>query len=321
MSNNVNLHNSNFSLWCDFIERKFLNNEFKDLIDNSVIYGATSNPSIFADSILNSVEYKKDKDKLKNLTPFEIYEKLAFEDIKTAAKSLLPLWNKNKNDGFISIEIDPRICDNAPLSIDEGRRIFKIIDMPNVMIKVPATKAGFEVMNALYIDGINVNATLVFSPNQVKESLFAFGNNENNLNTAKAVISVFVSRFDRAINIKDSAPKLGIYNASKCYNMIESFNNPNIRTLFASTGVKDDFIDSLYYISNLLFKNSINTAPLKTIKDFINKDFKITKPQDCIDSYLEDFNKNMNLDSLYSKLLDNGLDIFIESFENMLLKI
>lgn len=316
----MDLRSNGFSLWCDFIERNFLNNEFKRLVENKIIYGATSNPSIFANAILKSDAYKNDKEKLKGKSAKEIYENLAFSDIKSAAQILLPLWNANKDDGFISIEIDPMLCDDAPKSIDEGKRIFKHIGLPNVMIKVPATNAGFEVMSELYKSGINVNATLIFSPKQTKLTLESFGKNTSP-NTPKAVISIFVSRFDRVLeNInktKDSTPKLGICNAINCHNLIESFANPNIRALFASTGVKDNFIDSSYYITNLLFKNTINTAPLDTIKDFIKKDSKIISTK----INMEDYPKNINVESISDNLLNDGLEVFIKSFEDMLRSI
>lgn len=316
----MDLRSDGFSLWCDFIERNFLNNEFKRLVENKIIYGATSNPSIFANAILKSDAYKNDKEKLKGKSAKEIYENLAFSDIKSAAQILLPLWNANKDDGFISIEIDPMLCNDAPKSIDEGKRIFKHIGLPNVMIKVPATNAGFEVMSELYKSGINVNATLIFSPKQTKLALESFGKNTNP-NATKAVISIFVSRFDRVLeNInktKDSTPKLGIYNAINCHNLIESFANPNIRTLFASTGVKDDFVDSSYYITNLLFKNTINTAPIDTIKDFIKKDSKIISAK----INMEDYPKNIDVESISDNLLNDGLEAFIKSFEDMLRSI
>lgn len=336
----------NFSLWCDFVEREFLANEFKAMINRNEIKGATSNPAIFANAILTSVAYKSDIESMRNSgkNAKAIYENLAFSDIKSAAESLLPLWRDDSNDGFISIEIDPTLCDDVAKSIDEGRRIFKAINMPNVMIKVPATEAGFEVMNVLYAEQINVNATLIFSQSQVKKCLEAFGNysNSNAYNTTnltpKAVISVFVSRFDRYLEAHpqystlDSAkkgdstpkhnsaqkhnltPKLGIYNAMKCYELIQSFGNPHIRTLFASTGVKGDKIDSAYYITNLLLNNSINTAPLATIKDFIKLDSKLIQVAPKIDTYLAQF----KVEKIAKELLDAGLEAFKVEFEKML---
>lgn len=347
-----------FSLWCDFVEREFLEGEFKNMIARGEIKGATSNPAIFANAILNSGAYKSDIESLRGsgFNAKAIYESLAFSDIKSAAVSLLPLWERNKNDGFISIEIDPTLCDDAGQSIDEGVRIWNALNMPNVMIKVPATEAGFEVMSALYGRKISVNATLIFSQNQVQKCLEAFGRVNRGLDSSavssanlanptldsiesapKAVISIFVSRFDRyleanpnanPINLtnpaldssesnNDSTPKLGIYNAMKCYEIIESFGSPHIRALFASTGVKGDKIPSAYYVENLLLKNSLNTAPLATIRDFIKLDSGLIQVAPKIDSYLAQF----EVDKIAQNLLDAGLEAFKIEFEKMLKSI
>lgn len=351
---------ADFSLWCDFVEREFLATEFRAMIERGEIKGATSNPAIFANAILSSGAYKSDIAKLKSegKNAKAIYENLAFSDIKSAAESLLPLWKRNPNDGFISIEIDPNLCDDSAKSIDEGVRIFRAINMPNVMIKVPATSAGYEVMNALYSKKINVNATLIFSQNQVKKCLEAFGGessdsianragdssfdsaNRANLGgdsvanhsnssanpTPKAVISIFVSRFDRylesnpTLNVGESsasAPKLGIYNAMKCYEIIEAFGNPHIRALFASTGVKGGAIPSAYYVEKLLLKNSVNTAPLATIRDFIKLDSPLIKIAPNIDEYLAKF----SVEKIADELLNAGLEAFKNEFEKMLKSI
>lgn len=319
-----------FSLWCDFVEREFLVGEFREMIQRGEIKGATSNPAIFANAILKSKAYKNSIENLKGKNAKEIYENLAFSDIKSAAVSLLPLWERDKNDGYISIEIDPTLCDDAGKSIDEGRRIFETINMPNVMIKVPATEAGFEVMNALYKDKINVNATLIFSTTQTKKCLEAFECNSDDSIIAKAVISVFVSRFDRYLESQNKqddfmkkgsdssdSPKLGIYNAMKCYEIVESYANPHIRTLFASTGVKGDSLPASYYVYNLLLKNSINTAPLHTIKDFIKRDSAFVAIPRDIDEVLSKF----DVENIARKLLDSGLEAFKIEFENLLKSI
>lgn len=319
-----------FSLWCDFVEREFLVGEFREMIQRGEIKGATSNPAIFANAILKSKAYKNSIENLKGKNAKEIYENLAFSDIKSAAVSLLPLWEKDKNDGYISIEIDPTLCDDAGKSIDEGRRIFETINMPNVMIKVPATEAGFEVMNALYKDKINVNATLIFSTTQTKKCLEAFECDSDDSIIAKAVISVFVSRFDRYLESQNKqddfmkkgsdssdSPKLGIYNAMKCYEIVESYANPHIRTLFASTGVKGDSLPASYYVYNLLLKNSINTAPLHTIKDFIKRDSAFVAIPRDIDEVLSKF----DVENIARKLLDSGLEAFKIEFENLLKSI
>lgn len=330
---------NSFSLWCDFIERDFLENEFKDILSN--VCGATSNPAIFASSILNSPAYKAQISTLQSRNPKEIYEALAIADIRLAATLLKPLWEKNKDDGYISIEIDPLLSESVSKSIDEGKRLFETIGMPNVMIKVPATQAGYEVMSELYSCRIPINATLIFSPEQVRQCLQALSSNKIRVQTdsknvadlnPRAVISIFVSRFDRAIDpiLKKIAPqycgKLGILNAMQGYHIIEENKDRCIRALFASTGVKNDgetkSLHKTYYVDELLFSHAINTAPLETIKEFMKTprySLKFPLEMEVIRKNLNEIEQSgINISGLYTRLMKEGLEAFINSFEGLL---
>lgn len=325
------MYSGKFSLWCDFVERDFLNGEFKEHIKNNVFNGATSNPSIFKNAILNSKAYNKNKKDFKGKSPKEIYESMAIEDIKNAATILLKNY-KNGDDGFISLEVDPSLCNNANSTYEEGVRLFNAINMPNVMIKVPATKEGYEAMTKLIKKGINVNATLIFSPKQTKECLNAFkkGNEEFKKEFGKkrlpqAVISIFVSRLDKALDKAMvehgfEAGKIGVLNATKCYNIIKEANLENVRALFASTGVKSNNLKPSYYVDELMYKNSINTAPLDTIKEFIKgkKESKTPKSSDEIELFFSKIKSFINIDEIYNSLLDDGLKQFEVAFKDIL---
>ncbi len=321
----------NFSLWCDFIERDFLEDNFQKLLRNDIIQGATSNPAIFEQSISTSDAYSQQIAMLQANDSKKIYEELAVTDIKRAAELLHPLYEVDSDDGFISIEVDPMLSDDSLATIEEGIRLHKTIGYDNVMIKVPATQAGYIAMEKLTSLGISVNATLIFSPIQAIECAKALNNGiKKSDKDTKAVISIFVSRFDRQLddqlillNIKPS--KTGIVNATKCYYEIEKFNNKNIRTLFASTGVKGDRLDSSYYIENLIYPNTINTAPLDTINSFIKKDqfnsSVIISEEEC-NQYVTMLNdKNINIEIISEQLLKDGLESFKVSFKNMLNKL
>ncbi|AXH10740.1 transaldolase [Malaciobacter halophilus] len=321
----------NFSLWCDFIEREFLENRFQELIEEKIIHGATSNPAIFESSITSSLAYRQQLDMLKANNSKTIYEELAIRDIKRAAELLKPLYENDRNDGFVSLEVDPTLCDDAKGTIEEGIRLNSMINCDNVMIKVPATQAGYLAMKELTSQGINVNATLIFSVEQAINCAKALdaGIKESNTDT-KAVISVFVSRFDRlcddelvAKGLKKST--LGIMNATKCYHEINKFENENIRTLFASTGVKGDELTASYYVDKLLYPNSINTAPLATIEDWVIDGFKepskIPSEDEC-DEYFKELSKvGINMSEVYEKLLTDGLEAFKVSFSDLLNKL
>lgn len=313
----------NFSLWCDFIERGFLQKEFSELLQKQAFCGATSNPAIFANALKKPI-YQEAIQKQKGSRAKVIYENLAIEDIKNAGKQMLSLWEKNKDNGYISLEIDPFLGDKVGESIDEGKRLFKAINLPNVMIKVPATEAGYEIMEALMRENIPINATLVFLKSQARACFEAFERGRKGGDT-RGVISVFVSRFDRAVDDKlDSSlkAKLGILNAQACYLDIQSSSTPYTRTLFASTGVKGETLPKDYYINALLHPHSINTAPLETINAYLANPKRTTipfMPQEDIKTMLATYAKmGIDVEKLGKQLLQEGLSAFEEAFEALL---
>ncbi len=321
-----------FSLWCDFIENSFLDDDFLNLLSRGV-NGATSNPAIFKNAILNSPIYKEKIAKLKGKKAKEIYEELAVADIQKAADKLAPLYHAG-NDGFISLEIDPRFYDNTSLSLGEAKKLYSAIGKDNVMIKVPATNASYEVMYELMKNGISVNATLIFSLEQSQKCFDALNTGlvefrKNNtalqgknahLRTSQAVISIFVSRFDRLLNSKAKEQnRIGILNANLAYNNIISKNEPNIRALFASTGVKGDDLPKDYYIKELLFENSINTAPLDAINAF-KTEIEFKKPLMNFEIYtqLNAIISQNEREKACDELLKDGLEQFCIAFEEIL---
>ena len=321
----------NFSLWCDFIERDFLEKGFQELLAKNLIQGATSNPDIFKNAIVTSGAYQQQIDMLQANDPKKIYEELSCTDIKRASGLLKFLHEENDEDGFISLEVDPRLSDDIFGTYEEGARLHNQIKADNLMIKVPATQAGYPAMKYLTSLGIAVNATLIFSPTQAircAEALNA-GIKESGKET-KSVISIFVSRLDRLLDTKLKSVgleeyKIGIINATKCYHEIEKFNNKNIRTLFASTGVKGDVLNPSYYIDNLIFPHSVNTAPIAAInaweKEGVRTPSDILSEENC-DAYFEELKKqDINIEDAYNTLLKDGLSAFKVSFDELLKKV
>jgi len=316
-----------FSLWLDFIERDFLQNEFASLIEKGIINGATSNPAIFASAITSSPAYKEQLESLADKSAKEKYEALAIHDIKTAAQALRGNYEEG-NDGYISIEVDPFLSNDTAGTVEEGKRLFEAIGEPNVMVKVPATEAGYAAMKELLSQGISVNATLIFSPQQALKCVEAMKEGiAASQAKVDAVISVFVSRFDRMLDekLKEAgvdAAKVGNYNAAKIYALIESHKTPQIRTLFASTGVKGDDLPADYYIRELLASRSVNTAPLATIEHYIKESATPAKlPLDMahIDAHFEAVEQaGVKMEEVYETLLSEGLVAFEKAFEEML---
>jgi len=320
-----------FSLWLDFVERDYLKNEFSSLIEKGIINGATSNPSIFASAITTSPAYKEQLESLKGKSPKEKYEALAVDDIRTAAQALRDSYDIG-NDGYISIEVDPFLSNDTQGTIEEGKRLFAAIGEPNVMVKVPATEAGYAAMTELLSNGISVNATLIFSPKQAQRCLKAMKKGLDAFEVSgggrcEAVISVFVSRFDRMLDASLESEgievsKTGIYNAAKIYNLIEANHTPSIRTLFASTGVKGDNLAADYYMRELLAPHSVNTAPLSTIEAYIATPADapmLPLEEDSINGYFTKLSDNgFDMDEVYAQLLKEGLEAFEKAFQEML---
>ena len=316
-----------FSLWADFIERDYLDKEFKELIEKNIINGATSNPAIFKNAILNSPAYKEHLSKLDGLTPKEKYEALAIYDISKAADILKPLYDIG-DDGYVSIEVDPFLSNNAEDTIDEGKRLFETIGRENVMIKVPATKAGYIAMKELTSLGIPVNATLIFSKSQALSCADAFREGTEIWGRkVDTVISVFVSRVDRALDAQLAKNGIevalsGIYNSADIYSAVEGMQVLGCRTLFASTGVKDDSLPAHYYIEKLLAYNSVNTAPIDTIKAF-NSDGKTDKALPISPEIIQNHFKKLaeigiNFDEVLDGLVKDGLVAFEDAFKDIL---
>ena len=205
--------------------------------------------------------------------------------------------------------------------------------MGNVMIKVPATDAGYGAMTRLMSEGIHVNATLIFSPMQALKCLDAMEEGlkiwraTGNGKDVRGVLSVFVSRFDRMLDkeLKEKGVqpgRVGIMNAAKIYNLVESRGDKAIRALFASTGVKGDAYEADYYIKGLMAPHSVNTAPLGTIEAFLKApehEPKLPIDDAKIESFFEAVeHAGIDMQKVYETLLEDGLASFKEAFANLL---
>jgi transaldolase len=310
------------SIWVDYLDREFLDNEFKEMVNSDLVNGLTSNPAIFANALKKDI-YKEDIEKLKDKNPKEIYEEIAIKDIQKACDILKEDYEKG-NDGFASIEVDPRLINDAKGTVDEALRLYDKIERKNVMIKIPANEAGYKAMEELAKRGININATLVFSPNQAMKAFEAIDKGN-----VKGVISIFVSRFDRKLNpilekkglAKD---RVGFFNAIKIYNMIEDERSENIKALFASTGVKQDYLPKDYYVQNLYLPNSVLTLPLDVIEVIKDKELEEsfhfqTKHIDAFFGFLTP--AGINMQKVYQELFDEGVEAFEKAFNEMLSSI
>lgn len=163
------LHEYGQSFWLDYIRRSLITSgELQRMVKEDGLRGITSNPTIFQKAIAGSSDYDAPiKDYVKSNPHMDvkvILERLAIKDIQMAADILRPVYEETEGaDGFVSFELSPKLARDTEGSISEARRLWKTINRPNVMLKVPATKEGIPVVETLTADGINVNITLVFS--------------------------------------------------------------------------------------------------------------------------------------------------------------
>ncbi|MCH7925578.1 MAG: transaldolase, partial [Planctomycetes bacterium] len=170
----------------------------------------TSNPTIFMKAITGSADYDTLFAQLVQADPsdMEIYEGLVLPDIRDAADILGPLYEESGGtDGFISLEVSPKLAYQTDQTIAQGRRLWQAVDRPNLMIKVPATPQGLGAIEALIGQGINVNVTLIFSVNVYRQviaaylkGLKAFDDAGGDLSRVASVASFFVSRLDAAVD-------------------------------------------------------------------------------------------------------------------------
>ncbi len=200
------------SIWLDYIRRSLMTSgQLKRLIDEDGLGGMTSNPTIFEKAITGGSEYADQLAELrqdKSLDAKAIYERLAIRDIQDAADILRPVYDgTRKRDGYVSLEVAPFLANETQPTIDEARRLWKTVDRPNVMIKVPGTAAGLPAIETLLGEGININITLLFSQDVYQEVALAYiralekcAGRGIDLAGVASVASFFVSRIDTLVD-------------------------------------------------------------------------------------------------------------------------
>ena len=206
------LHDHGQSPWLDYITRDILKNgRLQELIELGIM-GLTSNPTIFQKAISGSDLYDDELRRLvrEGKSVEEIYDALVLNDIRAATAILRPVYDRtNGRDGLVSIEEPPRLAYDTQKSIEEARRLFHYLNLPNVMIKIPGTPAGIPAFQQAISEGINVNVTLVFSLENYRQVAQAYiaGLEERAaagrpIDRIASVASFFVSRVDTAVDHK-----------------------------------------------------------------------------------------------------------------------
>ena len=208
MNNIQGLQTLGQSIWLDFISRSLLSGGGLKKLVNDGVTGVTSNPSIFQKAIGESHDYDQLIARILKSEPdidiYSLYEQLAVEDIQMAADVLRPVYDScDGKDGYVSLEVSPLLAAKTAATVKDARRLWKLVNRPNLMIKVPATPQGLKAIETLIAEGINVNATLIFSLEQYDAVAKAYISGlEKNPDRSKvaSVASYFVSRIDTAVD-------------------------------------------------------------------------------------------------------------------------
>ncbi|WP_392968643.1 transaldolase [Streptomyces sp. LN245] len=286
------------AIWLDDLSRKRITSgNLAELIDQQHVVGVTTNPSIFQKAISSGDGYEQQVSELaaRKVTVEEALRMITTADVRDAADILHPVFDATEGqDGRVSIEVDPRLAHNTAATIAEAKQLAWLVDRPNTLIKIPATKAGLPAITEVIGLGISVNVTLIFSLERYREVMEAFlagleKAKERGLDLSKihSVASFFVSRVDTEIDkrldalgtpeAKAARGKAGLANARLAYEAYEEVFSTDRwaaldraqankqRPLWASTGVKDPAYKDTLYVDELVAPNTVNTMPEATL--------------------------------------------------------
>ncbi len=362
-SNSVKAYQLGQSIWYDNIQRKLLRNgELEGMIQRGEIYGVTSNPSIFNNAIAKSNDYDDELLPLarQGKSAFEIFEALAVEDIRAATDLFSDLYKKtNGGDGYVSLEVNPDLAHDTEQTCSEAKRLWELVNRPNLMIKIPATQAGIPAIQRSIAAGINVNVTLIFSQARYEKVMLAYLTgleerlaNGKPIDSIASVASFFVSRLDTNVdqrlealvnsgkekkqieslfgkaavaNAKLAYQRYKLYFETERFEKLHSLGAKVQRPLWASTSTKNPAYYDLLYVDTLIGPDTVNTIPPQTLVAF-NEHGKValTLEEDVAEaentlSALESLGISMAV--VTKQLEDEGVASFSQAFRDLLIAI
>lgn len=350
------------SIWYDNIQRKLLQNgEMERSIARGEIRGVTSNPTIFMNAITKSQDYDQ------TLLPMlqagasaeQIFYQLAIEDIQATADLFQPLYAQTAGgDGYVSLEVNPHLAQDASATLEEARRLWQWVNRPNLMIKIPATQAGLPAITAALAEGINVNVTLIFARERYAQVMDAhLAGLEKRLarglpiDHVASVASFFVSRVDTHVDARlqtiihgqatqaAAAQKLlgkaAIANArlayadfkavvaSERFQKLKAAGARPQRPLWASTSTKNPAYRDVIYVEELVGPDTVNTVPPQTLAAFL--EHGVVRPGSLEEDLagarqtLVDLEDlGISLQAVTQQLEEEGVRAFSDSFTDLL---
>lgn len=339
------------SVWLDSISRDMLRSgELTRLIEERAVVGVTSNPTIFAQALASGSAYDDDVRGLadEGLDDRAIFEHLAVADIQNACDVLRPVYDRTAGvDGRVSIEVEPDLAHDAAATLDRARELWRLVDRPNALIKVPATAECVPVLEELLVHGVDVNVTLLFSVDVYRDVMERYlcalerRDAAGEPLTIASVASFFVSRVDTAVDRELEARaadaalrgRTAVANAALAWHAFEEmFGGGRFATLaargarpqrplWASTGTKDPDYSDILYVQELIVPGTVNTMPLATLRAFADhgEARRTIGSADAARALVADLSAlGIDLDAVTERLRIEGVAAFQASFDELL---
>jgi transaldolase len=349
------------SVWLDFISREMLSSgRMEALIREDGLSGVTSNPSIFEKSIDGSGDYDRDVAMFAHngLSAEEIYRELTVGDVRQAADLLRPDYERTgRDDGYVSIEVSPRLAHDTDATVAEARSLWKAVARPNVMVKVPGTREGIPAIAELIGEGINVNVTLLFGLTRYREAAEAYISGLESLadggkpsQNVRSVASFFLSRIDVLLDPElerlaksgregsEAAARflgrIAVSSAKAAYvEYGKIFSTPRFerlakdgarpqRLLWASTSTKNPAYSDVKYVEALIGKDTVNTMPLETLEAYRDHGRPAGRLRENVEEEAEILAGlpalGIDLEAAVRTLEDQGVDKFIDAYDRLI---
>ncbi|MRS04769.1 transaldolase, partial [bacterium] len=340
-----------------------IDGSLEKLINEGKIRGVTSNPSIFQKAISSSKDYDIELKPTawSGLNAETIFWRLAIADIRQTADLLTLIYEKTgKKDGFVSLEVNPKLAHDTEGTIQQAVALWKHVNRPNLMVKIPATKAGLPAIRAAIAQGVNVNVTLIFSLMRYAEVIDAFITGLEDrvlagkpIDSIASVASFFVSRVDTKVDalllqlqsdgkisaedVKAMAGKTAIAQVRMAYTIFEKqFGSARFqslktkdaqyqRPLWASTSTKNKAYRDVIYVEELIGDHTVNTVPPQTLAAFADHGkahLTLSNDLDGARSTLERVETlGISMDSVTQELEDEGVQAFATAFDGLIQSI
>jgi transaldolase / glucose-6-phosphate isomerase len=334
------------SVWLDQIRRGMIESgELQRLVEEDSLRGVTSNPAIFEKAILGSTDYDDQVRELaeQGLGAKAIYEELAIKDVQLAADVLATVHESTGGkDGFVSLEVEPSLAHDTEGTLAQARDLWKRVDRPNLMVKIPGTDEGVPAIEQAIFEGINVNVTLLFSVEAYTAIAEAYIRGMKRRKDAgesldvHSVASFFVSRVDTEVDKRladldreDLRGIAAVANARAAYDRFKELfrgepfaelreaGAPVQRPLWASTGVKDPAYPETKYIDDLVAPDTVNTMPMPTLLA-VGESAEVrgaTADEDPVDDLTALYDAGIDMKDVTDKLLRDGIAKFVEPFD------